>query len=130
MLTKSPFLWDTNAYGTASPVSVEQAGVIDFVAHDPSGSVVLVMVEGRDWDGSNERLFQLQEKINSYASFASDGQLTESYPELAGKPVRFELRCIGQPDPKTAGFLDMVREKLEAAGFAFRVKRIGQNLSG
>jgi hypothetical protein len=111
-------------------MSVEDVGVIDFVAHDPGGEVVLVMVEGREWDGSNERLFQLQEKINSYVSFACDGQLTEKYPELAGKPVRLELRCVGPPDPKTANFLDMVREKLEEEGLAFRVKQIGQNPSG
>ena len=115
---------------SVAPMSLEQAGIIDFVAHDPSGVVVLVMVEGRDWDGSNERLFQLQEKINNYASFASDGQLSKEYPDLAGKPVRLELRCVGQPDPKTASFLARVREKLEAAGLAFGVKRISQNPSG
>lgn len=111
-------------------MSVEDRNVIDFVAHDPSGEVVLVMVEGREWDGSNERLFQLQEKINSYASFACDGQLIEKYPELAGKPVRLELRCVSEPDPNTASFLAMVRGKLLEEGLSFSVKQIGLNPSG
>ena len=111
-------------------MSVEDPGVIDFVVQDPGGAVVLVLVEGREWDGSDERLFQLQEKINSYASFASEGPLTEKYPELAGKPVRLELRCVGRPDPKTASFLNMARERLEEEGLAFTVKQIGQVPSG
>jgi hypothetical protein len=111
-------------------MSVEEANVIDFVAQDPGGAVVLVMVEGREWDGSDERLFELQEKINSYVSFASDGQLTEKYPELTGRPVRLELRCVGSPDSKTASFLDMAREKLEEEGLAFTIRQIGQSPSG
>jgi hypothetical protein len=111
-------------------VSVEDPNVIDFVAHDPSGEVVLVMVEGRDWDGSDERLFELQEKINSYASFATDGQLVEKYPELSGKPVRLELRCVSPPDPKTAGFVEMVRGKLREQGLDFRVQQIRRDTFG
>lgn len=52
-------------------MSVEDTDVIDFVAHDPKGEVVLVMVEGREWDGSSERLFELQEKINNYAAWGT-----------------------------------------------------------
>lgn len=111
-------------------MSVENPDVIDFVAHDPGGEVVLVMVEGREWDGSDERLFQLQEKINSYALFVTDGQLVQKYPELAGRPVRLELRCASPPDPKTAGFVDMVRGKLEQEGLGFRVQQIRTDPSG
>jgi hypothetical protein len=111
-------------------VSVDNPKVIDFVTHDPSGEVILVMVEGREWDVSKERLFQLQEKINSYASFASDSELIEKYPELAGRPVRLELRCVGAPDPGTANFLDRVRGRLREEGLSFSVKQIGLNPSG
>jgi len=100
------------------------------VAHDPNGEVVLVMVEGREWDGSNERLLQLQEKINSYASFARDGQLLEKHPELVGRPVSVELRYVSPPDPKTADFLDRVSRKLREEGLPFRSKQIGSHPSG
>jgi hypothetical protein len=111
-------------------VSVEDAAVIDFVAYDPTGEFVLVMVEGREWDGSDERLLQLQRKINSYALFASDGQLLAKYPEAAGKSISLELRYVSPPDPKTARFLEMVREKLKQEGLAFRAKQIRSNPSG
>jgi hypothetical protein len=111
-------------------MTVENPNVIDFVAHEPSGEVVLVMVEGRNWDGSEERLFELQEKINSYASYAFDGQMLEEHPELAGKPVRLELRCAGAPDTGTAKFLEMVRERLKDEGLGFSVKEIGTTSSG
>jgi hypothetical protein len=105
-------------------MSIEQSAVIDFVAQDPSGEVLLVMVEGREWDGSDERLFELQEKINTYVSFARDGEMLEKYPALARRPVTLELRCVSLPDPKTAQFLEMVREKLTEVGLAFRSKQV------
>jgi hypothetical protein len=50
--------------------------VIDLFAHDPkTDEVVLVMKEPRPWDGSDERLHQLQEKFNAYVSFLLDGAL-------------------------------------------------------
>jgi hypothetical protein len=105
-------------------MTVEEPNVIDFVAHDPKGEVVLVMVEGREWDGSGERLFELQEKINNYAAFATDGQLVRQYPDLAGKPVRLELRCVGAPDPETGRFLEAAKLQLRSAGLSLSVKRI------
>lgn len=111
-------------------MSIEDPNIIDFVAHDPSGQVVLVMVEGREWDGSDERIFELQEKINSYATFACDGQLIARHPDLAGKSVRLELRCIKPPDSKTTAFLDLVSEKLKEAGLGFTVQQIRDDRSG
>lgn len=111
-------------------MSIEEPDVIDCVAHDPKGEVVLVMVEGREWDGSDERLFELQERINNYAAFATDGQLIEKYPEFAGKSVRVELRCAGDPDPATSRFLELAKRRLRSAGLSLSVKRIGARPSG
>ncbi len=111
-------------------MSVDNPSVIDFVAHDPKGTVVLVMVEGREWDGSTERLGQLQEKINNYLTFATDGEMLKKYPELTGKPVRLELRCIGAPDETTEQFLTLVRRTLSEQGIVFSVKQIGSVPSG
>lgn len=111
-------------------MSVEDPNVIDFVVHDPEGEIVLIMVEGREWDGSTERLFELQEKINNYAAFATDGQLVQQYPHYAGKPVRVELRCVGDPDPATGRFLKMAKQRLRSAGLSLSVKRIGARPCG
>jgi|SRR3990172_589452 len=103
-------------------MAVDDPNVIDFVARDPSGDVVLVMVEGREWNSSDDRLLELQEKINRYVAFVLDGQMLEQYPELAGKPVRLELRCVAAPDSKTADFLALVHEKLTSEGLGLDVK--------
>src|SRR5947208_2051617 len=63
---------------------VEHAHIIDIVAHDSqTGETALIMLEPRAWDGSELRLYQLQEKINAYLSFALDGELAEVYPRSA-----------------------------------------------
>jgi hypothetical protein len=84
--------------------------------------VVLGMVESRPWDGSELRLFQLQEKINAYISFALDGELRDAYPELAEKPVRLRLDCATAPDPATAAFLEAVRVRMGFQGIRLEVR--------
>jgi hypothetical protein len=98
---------------SAGPRGVEHAGVIDLLTHDAkNGRVTLVMVEPRPWDGSETRLFQLQEKLNAYVSFALDGELAESYPALAALPLRIVLECASYPDEATVDLLEKVREQL------------------
>jgi hypothetical protein len=97
----------------AGPRGVEHAGVIDLLTYDAkNGHSTLVMVEPRPWDGSEARLFQLQEKLNAYVSFALDGELAESYPDIAGLPLRIVLECATYPDEATIDLLEKVREQL------------------
>ena len=96
------------------PRGVEQTGVIDLFGRDEkTGEVLLVMFEPRPWDGSDLRLFQLQEKFNAYVSFLLDGEMTDAHPELAGKPARIELRCVQMPDQKALDFLNTVHDQIE-----------------
>jgi hypothetical protein len=84
-------------------MALEQTAIIDIIAHDAAtDQVVLTMIESRPWSGSDEQLFQLQEKLNAYLSFALDGEMTEAYPQFAGKKLRVELRCAQPPDARTA----------------------------
>ena len=72
----------------------DRTGVIDLIAEDTkTGEVVLVMNEPEPWDGTDEQLLTLQERLNAYVSFLLDGEMAEAHPELAGKPTRIELRC-------------------------------------
>ncbi len=92
---------------------VEHAAVIDAIAHDPrTDEVTLLMVEARPWDGSELRLFQLQEKINTYLSFALDGEMAEAYPALMGKVLKLRLDCATTPDSMTWHFIGVVREQI------------------
>jgi hypothetical protein len=99
-------------------------GVIDFISEDPSGAVVLIMVEGREWDGSDAQLIELQKKIDSYVTFVKDGHLVAEHPELAGKPVRIELRSVNALDRRTAGILAMIRVELASKQLDLSVKQL------
>ena len=98
---------------SAGPAGVEQAGVIDFFAHDTrTDEVVLAMFEPRPWDGSELQLFQLQEKFNAYVSFLLDGEMAEAHPELAGKNARIELRCATIPEGQALDLLSAIHDQL------------------
>ena len=102
---------------------VEHAHVIDIISHDAkTGVVTLIMVEPRPWDGSEQRLFQLQEKINAYLSFVLDGEMEEAYPQFAGQKVCLQLDCVGMPDSDVVGFLNTVREQIAFQGIDFQVR--------
>ena len=95
---------------------VEHAGVIDLITRDAAGGrVELVMFEARPWlngDEGEAQLYQLQEKLNAYMSFALDGEMAEAYPELAGQPLRLVLKCMDMPPGPAVEFLSQVREQI------------------
>ena len=87
--------------------------MIDLFAHDTTtDEVLLVMNEPRAWDGSDERLHELQERFNAYVSFLLDGELAESNPELAEKHARIELHCDHMPDARALELLGMIHDQL------------------
>jgi len=70
------------------------------------------MREPRPWNGSDERLHDLQEKFNAYVSFLLDGEMTAAHPELAGKPARIELRCDHMPDERALELLNLIHDQI------------------
>jgi hypothetical protein len=110
---------------------VEHAHVIDLIADDSkTGEVALIMLEERPWDGSELRLFQLQEKINAYLSFALDGEMAEAYPQFTSRKIRLQLDCVGLPDPGVVEFLGMVREQIAFQGINLEVRVMGEGGCG
>ena len=97
----------------SSATGVADPAVIDLFGFDENtGEVLLAMNEMRPWDGTDERLHELQEKFNAYVSFLLDGELAAEHPELAGKPARIELHCVELPDDRAIPFLEMIHEQL------------------
>jgi len=95
------------------PGKPEHTAVIDMIAHDPkSDHAVLVMNEARPWDGSDERLFELQERFNTYVSFLLDGEFAEWDPNLAQKRARIEVRCAQMPDARALELLGQIHDQL------------------
>ena len=104
---------------------VQNPTVIDLVTYDSkSGEFALIMTETRPWDGSADRVLELQEKINNYLSFALDGRLERQHPGSVGKPIRIQLDCVSPPDPETGHFVELVREKLRAEDIRFVVNAL------
>ncbi|RYD60644.1 MAG: hypothetical protein EOP84_36740 [Verrucomicrobiaceae bacterium] len=105
---------------------MENPAVIDLIAHDPAtDSVTLGMSEVRPWDGSEMQMYQLQEKINAYLSFALDGELTEVYPALGNKPLVLQLDCVEIPPEPVQQFLKMVSKQIALQGIKFRIRVTG-----
>jgi hypothetical protein len=93
--------------GVANPAIIDLFGV-----DQKTGEVLLAMNEPRAWDGSDERLHELQEKFNAYVSFLLDGEMLAAHPELAGKPARIELRCDHMPDERALGLLNLIHDQI------------------
>ncbi len=93
--------------GVANPAVIDLFGV-----DGKTGEVLLAMNEPRAWDGSDERLHELQEKFNAYVSFLLDGEMVAAHPELGGKAARIELRCDYLPDERTLGLLNLIHDQI------------------
>jgi hypothetical protein len=91
----------------------DRTGVIDLIAHDAkTDEAVMVMNEPQPWNGSDEQLFELQERFNAYVSFLLDGEFAEWDPELAKKRARIEMRCAHMPDARAIDLLSQIRDQL------------------
>jgi hypothetical protein len=96
-----------------APSGISNPGVIDLFGFDQkTGEVVLAMTEPRLWDGTDERLHEVQEKFNAYVSFLLDGEMVAAHPELEGKPARIELRCDHMPDERSLGLLNLIHDQI------------------
>ena len=86
------------------------------VAEDDS-LVELHIVVDHAWTGSDEQITSLQQKINTYVSFAVDGQLAATFPEVNGLPWRVVVRChVGLPDARTSEVLEKTRQPVQSYG--------------
>ena len=99
--------------GSEHPGNENRVGVIDMIAHDPkTDEAVLVMNELEPWDGSDERLLELQERFNAYVSFLLDGEFAEWDSKLAQKRTRIEVRCAHVPDARALDLLGNIHDQL------------------
>ena len=110
-------------------MSVDNPNTIDFVGHNPQTDIVtLGMVEEREWDGSEQRRLELEEKIQNYFSFIVDGQFAKTYPTYANKPMEMKLSCETSPDIETGRFIETVKARLAEYNIGFVIaplKRVG-----
>jgi len=110
---------------------LENAASLDAMAFDEaSGELVLAMFEMRPWFDLDLQLYQLQEKLNAYVSFAVDGELAESFPDLADQPVKIQLRSLYEPPQKVLEFAALVRQQLDLMEIGLEIVQISEDEEG
>lgn len=93
------------------------ATTVDVVGESAHGVIELIIVADAPWTGSDAQLGSLQQKIQTYVSFALDGQLELSFPEATGRPWCIVLAAqSGPPDDRTLHVLQHLAERLPAYG--------------
>jgi len=107
---------------------VENTEAIDLVMqHGETGEFLLIMIESREWDGSHDRLVQLQDKLNTYLTYALDGQFQTENPEAEGAAIRIHLDYEYEPDAVSLGFLDAAKEAIAEHDIDFSWSLIGDD---
>ncbi len=107
------------------PSGLEQPDVIDYVVEEADGTFSLVAVETRPWDGGRPQIDQLMAKVNAYAAYLLDGQLTRDHPGAQGRPVRVVLQAFYIPVGDVTEALGLIREALAGEGIGFDVTILG-----
>ena len=105
----------------AAPEIILDATKVDLVAESAAGEVEMVIVQAGDWTGSDEQLQSFRDKVQTYVSFAVDGQLASQFPEAAGRPWVITVRSLaGPPDARTSGVIHALTERLVPYGGSIR----------
>ena len=96
---------------------------IDVVTlRDETDEVVLIMSEPRAWGSEGALLPELQARFHAYLDFVETGQLTRTYPRVAGKRVCIRLECAYPPGRLEERFLTRAQDEwLTPAGISFEL---------
>ena len=98
-------------------MSVDQVEVIDLISTDGTGDVVLTVSDHLDRSDSSHHQAVLQKKLNAYLAFVESGEILQTYPDSAGRPILFKVVSKFRPDTPGNLFLKCAGDVIEAAGF-------------
>jgi hypothetical protein len=104
---------------------LQKTDVIDLVTRSKDGRQydLVLVVDAGEWQRKNA-LHALQEKINSYASYALDGAMAADYPESAGRSKALVIQTIDVPPDEAVQFLVKVETLLKDEGLPLRLERL------
>jgi hypothetical protein len=108
----------------------EDPDTVDLVVARRDGTVVLSMFEGRPWDGSDARLRELEEKVNSYLIFVIDGHMKRQHPDIKPKQVQIRLDYFGHMDERTRELLPTLELTLAEYGIEFVISHMREITAG
>jgi hypothetical protein len=101
-------------------MSVDQKRIIDFISLNKKGDLVTLTVSDHlEWLQDNEHMLILQNKLNDYLMFVESGEIYKKYPQYKGLKIRIDVACKYPPVGDGIKFLELVKNKIENAGFDF-----------
>ena len=110
-------------FGKRQPETLFEPLKVDLVAESPDGVIELIIVQANPWTGSDAQVGSLQEKVQTYVSFALDGGLEQQIPEAAGRPWRIVVNSLtGALDARTQSVLDVLASRLPGYGGSLAVR--------
>ncbi len=97
-------------------MTVEEKDKIDAISLSGDGQkVILTITHHLDW--SEDSLFKLQKKLNTYLSFIESGEMLRAYPKSEGKYVVIEVVYSETLDDLGNEFIVQVKSILGEAGY-------------
>jgi hypothetical protein len=97
-------------------MSVEDKDKIDAISLSGDGSkVMLTITYHLDW--TEDSLYKLQEKLNTYLSFIESGEMLEAYPQSEGKYIAIEVVYSEPLDERGLQFVEQAKPILDEAGY-------------
>jgi hypothetical protein len=103
---------------------------VDLIVAHRDGTVILAIFEEREWDGSDERLGELEQKINAYLTFVLDGHMERQHPELQPRQVRIRLDYTNRMDERTRAVLPAIEATLAEHGIDFAISHMTEIQAG
>jgi hypothetical protein len=111
-------------------MALHDPSTVDLVVQKRDGNVVLSMFEERPWDGSDERLAELEEKVNAYLTFVLDGHMARDHPDLEPKRVTIQLDYLSRMDERTRSLLPSIEATLAQYGITFAIQHLQEATAG
>jgi hypothetical protein len=109
-------------------MTIEQTHIVDFISIDPSSKeVVLSISDHLAWNGEDEHLLLLQEKLNHYLAFVESGEILTKYPHANAKAVRIDVVCAHPFDKSARNFFERASQVVENAGFKLTHQVLGDS---
>jgi hypothetical protein len=109
---------------------IEDPDSVDLVVARRDGTVVLSMFEERPWDGSDERLRELEDKVSAYVSFVIDGHMQRQHPDIEAKQVQIRLNYVNRMDERTRAMLPSIEMTLAEYGIDFAISHLREITAG
>ena len=97
-------------------MSIDNTKVIDGVAINNKGQLILLMSDHLDWIDEYNHLLLLQDKINAYCAFCETKQYLSLYPGVNFGSAIIEIHFRNEPTRNALHFLSIVQSTLAPDG--------------